>query len=154
VRPLETKTTSRWPWFFRPPSAPSSEEEDETDHLSRSLDLGAEPAERLPIEFASTGFSPFELDSSGRPATPEIEQLTPDTTTTQDSFDTAPEISEPVEKLLEALFKSNKPKQPAEVTINVMSEGKKPDDPMTSDSSTTKKAELKLSPPKDFTGKK
>jgi hypothetical protein len=67
--------TSRRPWFFRPPSEPSSEEEDETDHLSRSLDLGAEPAERFPVEFPSTSFTPFpfELDSLWRPTTPEQE---------------------------------------------------------------------------------
>jgi hypothetical protein len=120
--------TSRRPWFFKPPSEPSSKEGDETYHLSRSLDLGAEPSERLPGNFPSTSFTsfPFELDSSWRPATPEQERPTPDTVTTQDSFDTAPEISEPVEKLIEALLNSKKPKQP-EVTINVMAEGEKAD---------------------------
>jgi hypothetical protein len=97
-------------------------------NLSRSLDLGAEPSERLPGNFPTTTFTsfPFEQDSSWRPATPKQEQPTPDTVTTQDSFDTAPEISEPVEKLIEALFNQKKPKQP-EVTINVMAEGKKAD---------------------------
>jgi hypothetical protein len=137
--------TTRRSWFIKPLSTSSSKEEDETDHLSRSYDLGAEPAERSP--FASTSFAPLNFEISWRPTTP-IKGRTPETTTTQDSFDTAPEISEPTEKLFEALFNSKKPKQSTEVTINVMAGGKEPekqDDPMTGNSST-KKAELKLSP--------
>jgi hypothetical protein len=87
-----------------------------------------------------------------RPATPERKQPTPDTITTQDSFDTAPEISEPVEKLFEALFNPKKPKQP-EVTINIMAEGKK-SDVMDVDKTETRIGELKLHQPSEFTGKK
>jgi hypothetical protein len=124
--------------------------------LSRSF-LGIELTEE-----AAVSFRPFDLGSSWRPATPELERRTPETTetsNTQASYQTAPELSEPVEHLFDALLEQNEPRSPWRSTTP------KPDEPDTSimatmeiDSKnlkeTSKSSELKLSPPKSFTGKR
>jgi hypothetical protein len=119
--------------------------------LTRSF-IGTEPT------VASTSFAPFNLESSWRPITP-IEQRTPDTTTTQESFDTAPELPEATENLFRALLDSRRPNEPeptetpAEVTINTMA-SKGLDVSMDDTTEDTKAGELKLHQPPEFTGKK
>ena len=88
--------------LFRLLDESSSEEE---DSLSRSF-LGAEPTLEPPIE--TTSFSAFDQEHQWRTATPQnepIERLTPETTETQTSYDTAPELSKPVEHLFDALLR-------------------------------------------------
>ena len=87
--------------LFRLLDEPSSEE----DSLSRSF-LGAEPTLKPLIE--TTSFSAFDQEHLWRTATPQnepIKKLTPETTETQTSYDTAPELSEPVEHLFDALLR-------------------------------------------------
>ena len=69
---------------------------------------------------------PFDREQLRRaPATePEPEHKTPNTTDTQDSFATVPEITKEFEHLINAVLNQRKP----EVTINTMvNEGKKPE---------------------------
>ena len=84
------------------------------------------------------------------PAT-EPERRTPETTETtgtQESFKTVPELSEPVERLFETLFA---PKKQTSLEINAMA-GSSTD--VTMKDGTTKPTELKLNQPKPFTGKR
>ena len=78
------------------------------DTLSRSF-LGAEPTLKPPIE--TTSFSAFDQEYLWRTATPQnepIERLTPETTETWTSYDTAPELSEPVEHLFDTLLRQER----------------------------------------------
>ena len=87
--------------LFRLLDESSSEEE---DSLSRSF-LGAEPTLKPPIE--TTSFLAFDQEHQWRTATPQnepIERPTPETTETRTSYNTAPELSEPVEHLFDALL--------------------------------------------------
>ena len=88
--------------LFRLPDKLSSEEE---DTLSRSF-LGAELTIEPPIE--TTSFLALDQEHLWRTVTPQnepIERLTPETTETRTSYDTAPELSEPVEHLFDALLR-------------------------------------------------
>ena len=87
-------------------------------------------------------------------AEPEPEHKTPDTTNTQDSFATVPEITKEFECLIDAVLNQRKP----EVTINTMvNEEKKPEDghedKMPVDE-PERKGELKLNHLKPITGKR
>ena len=126
--------------------SPSSEEEI-PENLSRRL-IGLEPTERT--------LRPFDWEQLQRApaAEPEPEHKTPDTTDTQDSFATVPEITKEFERLIDAVLDQRKP----EVTINTMAnEGKKPEgaqeDKMPIDEPEWK-GELKLNHLKPFTGKR
>src|SRR6202789_3849251 len=119
------KTSSRRRGTIRPPSVSSSDEEPNT--LSRSL-LGGEPTE--PTEQLDP-FNDEHLWGTSTQRTepefehePEPEQRTPATIDTQDSFETAPELSEPVEHFFGAVLKQ-KPKSPtsfneSEMDLNTM----------------------------------
>ena len=131
---------------FNDSPSPLSEEEI-PENLTRSL-IGLEPTERTP--------RPFDQEQLWRaPATePEPERKTLDTTDTQDSFATVPEIMKEFERLIDTVLDQRKP----EVTINTMAnEGKKPEgtqeDKMPIDE-PERKGELKLNHPKPFTGKR
>ena len=81
----------------------------------------------------------------------EPEHKTPETTETQDSFATVPEISKEFEKRVDVILDQKKP----EITISTMStaEGKKPETEMPVDK-PEQRGELKLNHPKPFTGKR
>ena len=88
--------------LFRLLNESSSEEE---HSLSRSF-LGAELTLEPPIE--TTSFSALDQEHLWRTVTPQnelIERPTPETTETRTSYDTAPELSEPVEHLFDALLR-------------------------------------------------
>ena len=98
----DTPTPPRRRGLFRLLDESSSKEE---DSLSRSF-LGAKPTLKPLIE--TTSFSAFDQEHLRRTATPQnelIERPTPETTETQTSYDTAPELSEPVEHLFDALLR-------------------------------------------------
>ena len=92
------------------------------------------------------------------PAT-ETEQRTPETTDTQDSYATVPELSERTERFFNTLLKQ---KKPVRLDINTMSEGprdegtsgKKKNPNVEMIDGTPKPIELKLSPSKGFHRKK
>ena len=90
---------------------------------------------------------------------PEPEQRTPATIDTQDSFETAPELSEPVEHFFGALLKQ-KPKSPtsfneSEMDLNTMNtETEQNLGSMNADTDNSKHGELKLAQPKPFSGKR
>ena len=124
---------------------PSSEEEF-PEHLTRRT-IGLEPTER-PIQ-------PFIREQLRRTPAAEIEpeHKTPETTETQDSFTTAPEISKEFEQFINVIPDQKKP----EITISTMAtaEGKKPE--TTNEMPVDKpeqRGELKLNHPKPFTGKR
>ena len=81
---------------------------------------------------------------------------TPEATDTT-SFDTAPEITEPTKQLYRSILEHNNPKKPERkkeeptIEINVMAGGSTD---ITMTDATAKTSELKLSPPKAFTGKR
>ena len=93
------------PWrrgLFRLLDESSSEEE---DTLSRSF-LGAEPTLEPPIK--TTSFLALDQEHLWRTVTPQnepIKRSTPETTETWTSYDTAPELSKPVEHLFDALLR-------------------------------------------------
>ena len=161
--PPEPKTPPRRRGLFRPPDELSSEEE---DTLSRSF-LGAEPTIEPPIE--TTSFSALDQEHLWRVATPQnepVERPTPETTETRTSYDTAPELSEPVEHLFDALLRQDRPIERTETEISTVI----PEREMATDASmggpsvnpfapitgeeTTKVSEIKLNQPKPFTGKR
>ena len=58
-----------------------------------------------------TSFSAFDQEHLWRTVTPQnepIERLTPETTETRTSYNTAPELSEPVEHLFDALLRQER----------------------------------------------
>ena len=86
-----------------------------------------------------------------RDPTTDIERKTPETTETGDSYATVPEISEKTERFFNSLLEQKKSK---ELNINVMAgPSDKIIDTVMKDG-TPKPTELKLSPPKAFTGKR
>jgi Ty3 transposon capsid-like protein/Zinc knuckle len=117
--------------------------------------LGGEPTERptdLPLTdlpLVSTSFEQFNTEHLwGAPATrtePEPETEPEETTDTQDSFATVPEISEPTERLFNALLG-----QTNVTNINTITNVPNP----TTMTTPAKPTELKLSPPKAFSGKR
>ena len=103
--------------LFRLPDESSSEEE---DTLSRSF-LGAEPTIKPPIEM--TSFSALDQEHLWRTITPQnepIERLTPKTTETRTSYDTVPELSEPVEHLFNALLKQERTLEQEDTEISMI----------------------------------
>lgn len=126
----------------------------EEDPLSRSL-LGGEPTEQTPT--ISTSFDLFNLEHLWEsPRTQEEpEQQTPETTNTQDSFQTVPELSEPTEQLFRDLLatkkeqETTKPEPKTEINT-MMAETSK----MNVDTDKgSKTSELKLKTPMIFSGK-
>ena len=131
----------------------SSESPSDDNQLSRSI--VAEPTKRELLE--TTSFDIFNTEEQWRPPTPvpvewtietKPELETPNTEDTQESYQTSPEISLAAQNLFEALL-GKKPTDPEQD----MAEGRKQTDVEMKDA-TRKVAEMKLSPPKAFTGKR
>ena len=155
------------PWrrgLFRLLNESSSKEED----LSSWSFLGAEPTLELPFETAS--FLALDQERLWRTITPQnklIERLTPETTETWTSYDTAPELSEPIEHLFDTLLKQEwtlkqenteiltiQPKQEMLTNVNMGGPSGKPfrqAQPLNEE--TTKVMEIKLNQLKPFSGK-
>ena len=98
-----------------------------------------------------TSFDVFNQESLWAPSTPvpRTKRQTPETTHTSDSYQTVPETYESAEEPFEPPFESRTPKKQT-TDINTMA----PTDVVMSDNKETKTTELKLSPPKPFTGKR
>ena len=148
--------------LFRLLDESSSEEE---DPLSRSF-LGAEPTLEPQIE--TTSFLAFDQEHLWRTVTPQnepIEWLTPETTETQTSYETAPELSKPVEHLFDALLRQERTSKWEDTEILTIRPEMSTDANMGGPSvnpfaqalplieETTKATEIKLNQPKPFTGK-
>ena len=107
-----------------------------------------------------------------RAPTTETER-TPETTNTQDSFTTAPVLTEPTERFFDELIKQTKPKTELDIQVMATTEGGpsdhemplEPSNPFASTAggsnlfgrplpSTEKPTELKINPPKPFSGKR
>ena len=134
----------------------SDEEEFDEEPLSRST-LGLEPTVRSLLDTAPR--HPFHLDTSWRaptPPEPEPEKPTPETTDTRESYATAPVLSEPTEHLFEALLKyKDTEKEQTNETETESSYGSMASGGMAIDSTVVEKTtELKLNPPKSFSGKR
>ena len=151
--------------LFRLLDESSSKEE---SPLSRSF-LGAELTLEPLIE--TTSFSALEQEHLWRTVTPQnepIERLTPETTETQMSYNTAPELSEPVEHLFDALLRQEQTLEQENTEISTI----RPEQEMSMDTNmggpsgnpfaqakllneeTTKATEIKWNQPKPFTGKR
>ena len=132
--------------MYRPPSDSSESEEaptpttKELDSLGRSF-LGGEPTEQ------PTNFRTIDFEQLWR--TTEQDRRTPETTETRESFATAPELSEPTEKLFRTLLE-RKP----EPTKRKMASSSRDVNIFDTTTSDEQKGELKLNPPKPFTGKR
>ena len=133
--------------------------------LSRSF-LRAEPTLEPPIKM--TSFSAFDQEHLWRTATLQnepIKRLTPKTTETRTSYDTAPELSEPVEHLFDALLRQERTLEREDTEILTIKPEMSTDANMGGPSvnpftqalplteETTKATEIKLNQPKPFTGK-
>ena len=123
-----------------------------------------EPSIRTPTTSAFEDFNRpdlWERSTQEPPTEPELP--TPETTTTQGSYETVPEITEKVERLFEHII-LNQPTERTEpqekgklkeieIDINTMTGGDTNTDTNMLDG-TPRPTELKLSPPKSFTGKR
>ena len=117
-----------------------------------------------------TSFLALDQGHLWRTATPQnkpIEQPIPEMTKTQTSYDTAPELSEPVEHLFDTLLRQELTIEPENTEILTI----KPEPEMLMDTNmggplvnpfaqaqllgkeTTKSTEIKLNQPRPFTGK-
>ena len=93
---------------FRLPSRTPTPSDDEPSPLSRSF-LGGEPTEQ-PTNFGALDFEQLWRIPATEPE-PEQEQQTPETTDTQESFASAPELSEPTERLFNTLLEQRNPEE-------------------------------------------
>ena len=123
---------------------------EETNLLSRIF-LREPTVEPTEPSLVATSFDLWNQEHLWRAPATETERRTPETTDTQDSYATVPELSE---RFFNTLLKQ---KKPVKLNINTMSGGpsekkKNPDVEMID--GTPKPTELKLSPPKSFTGKR
>jgi hypothetical protein len=130
---------------------PTALPEEETDPLSRSFVFGERISE--PPGFVS--FDEFNEEGSWRTTerttTPRPE-TEPETTDTQESFDTAPELSEPTERFFRSPLKQE-PEPEIDIRTIEMSASINPDDKMKVDEKP-RPTELKLKQPASFNGKR
>jgi hypothetical protein len=80
---------------------PTELPEEETDPLSRSFVFG----ERINKPSGFISFDEFNEERSWRRTSTPRPETEPETTNTQESFDTAPELSEPTERFFRSPLK-------------------------------------------------
>ena len=102
--------------FFRFADSPSPSEEEEDNPLTQSV-IGAEPTESEgPVPFQG-----FNIETSWYKPEPETQSTV--VTSSRESYQTVPELSEPVEKLFRNILQKNeqsKDKKPESTNINTM----------------------------------
>jgi hypothetical protein len=129
---------------FRAPSEsplnePTALPEEETDPLSRSFVFG----ERINKPPGFISFDEFNTGESWR-ATQRTSTPRPETTDTQESFDTAPELSEPTERFFRNLLK-HEPER--EITIQTTEMATNTQDVVMKTEEKNRPTELKLKQP-------
>ena len=136
---------------FRPPSESPSPEE--IDLLSQSFLGGEKTKEETGQSLIAASFDLLNQEHLWIPSTtePEPEQRTPETTDTQNSYPTVPELSELTKQFFNTLLEQKK----SEVVINMTGESseEKTVDKMNVDE-PERKRELKLNQPKTIYWKK
>ena len=114
-KPEPTTTTRRRFFRFAESPSPSPSDDEETNPLSRSF-ISAEPTKtKGPILFQG-----FNVESSWYQPEPETQSTAP--TSSRESYQTAPELSEPTEKLFREILRRNEMPQiqTSPVNINTM----------------------------------